>query len=565
MDRPAPDAWTFLTRPAGAAPPVGLHWHPSQIDACLEARAAALPAPLDRAELEELTAAHQGWGADASALESIRRLGRPEARVVIAGQQPGILAGPLYTLYKAIGAIALARRLAARHPELQFVPVFWVASEDHDFDEVRRAFWPGASGQLEEVLIDHPDWRPGRMIGPLSCEPLAASLPRRIEESTFATEFRGAALERLAAAYAPGQTWEAGFCRLLLGLLPETGLVLVSPLMDWVRRRAAPILLRELDAPGATTEAILRRAAELEAQGAEITLHRRPGMLNLFWVDPAQRRHTFRLEGSELDVAVAGANRDADAPDSAAPRTVAALRRRLEAAPAEASLNVVTRPIVQDAILPTVAQLVGPGEAAYFPLVEAACPTLQAFAPVRWPRPNVLLLAPPVERALEKFGIELDQALQWETPDLERRVLERDLRQGVLGEIRAARERQFEELRRLETRSGEDTAVRSAFARLLQAMERGYATIEERMLYARQEDQRHLSQALRRVEHYLRPAGKPQERILNPIVPFTIHFGPRWAGGLLQALSLAPEAGLQIVRLADLPPTTAAGGASRRG
>ena len=155
----------------GEADPVHrwLRWHPSEIDQCVQERSYHLPRALDEEELEEMRVAHRRWGADAETMAGLEKLGSPSTRVVITGQQPGLLAGPLYTIYKALGAVALARSLAERHRDLNFVPVFWCASEDHDFDEIRRVYWPGSGGELEEVLYSHPDWVGGRMIGTLKC------------------------------------------------------------------------------------------------------------------------------------------------------------------------------------------------------------------------------------------------------------------------------------------------------------------------------------------------------------------------------------------------------------
>jgi hypothetical protein len=160
QDDETQDIWVQLKTPAGefSHAPNWLAWHPAQLDHCLGQRALHLPPPLTDGEREELRGAHQRWHADEASLTALEQLGRPTARVIVTGQQPGLLTGPLLVLYKSMAAIELARRLKAAHPRLDFVPVFWVASEDHDFDEIRRVFWPGHSGQLAR----HPPAAAGR-------------------------------------------------------------------------------------------------------------------------------------------------------------------------------------------------------------------------------------------------------------------------------------------------------------------------------------------------------------------------------------------------------------------
>ncbi|MCL5270071.1 MAG: bacillithiol biosynthesis cysteine-adding enzyme BshC, partial [bacterium] len=182
MPEPAPrtTVWSMLkapaNAPAAALPHDWLRYHPAQIEACVEARGARLPEPLAPGELDELRSAHARWGADAGLEAAVETLGRPGTRVVVTGQQPAPLAGPLLTLYKTIGAIGLARRLTERHPGLTFTPVFWIASEDHDFDEIRRVFWPGHTGQLEEYLLHPNGWEPGQMIGEIQTHTMLAPL-----------------------------------------------------------------------------------------------------------------------------------------------------------------------------------------------------------------------------------------------------------------------------------------------------------------------------------------------------------------------------------------------------
>ncbi|MCE5228004.1 bacillithiol biosynthesis cysteine-adding enzyme BshC [bacterium] len=531
--------------------PAGQRWlrrHPSRIERCIEERAGALPEPLAADELEELRKSHRDWCADPKSLESIEVLGRRETRVVIAGQQPGFLAGPLLIVYKAAAAVKLAAELAQRHPELRFVPVFWAASEDHDFGEIRRAYWPGQSG-LEEAYIQPSLWEPGQMVGLVQTESVVNGLIGQIEQTTYRTEFRDRIVALLRQAYgSPAATIEFGFCRLLLTLLAGSGLVVVSPLMNWVRRRGAAVMERELERAGQSTAVVLARAEEMRAAGVQPPIHRTPDALNGFWVDDQGRRYALHHENGAIHRVLAESHEELP------PTSASELIEQLHRDPSCVSPNVVTRPIVQDAILPTVTHVVGPGEAAYFSQVEPAYDGFGVFAPVRWPRPEILLIEPRVARNLEKYEVELDDALRHDPEELMEKLFRREMEQGVLGQIESVRARHQAENEALYHQVGMDApAVRAAFDKLNQALEKSFKAVEERVLQQRAEDEAHVGRALAIVSASVRPAGLPQERALNPVVPFAINYGIDWALRLLGEIDTRPDRPMQVIALSELP------------
>lgn len=546
------DIWSILKRPAPPAESERwLRWHPSELDACVAARAGHLPAPLAPEELEEVRETHRLWGADAASLAALERLGSSSARVVVAGQQPAPLVGPLLIVYKTMAAIDLARRLAAAHPGLDFVPVFWVASEDHDFNEIRRVFWPGHSGQLEEFLIPQTAWKWGQMIGGIPAAPMLQQLKDRINNSTFKTEFAPEVIRLLEEACDGDATLESSFCRTLLRLFAGTGLVILSPLARWVRRRAAAVLEAELAAPGASSREVIARGEALAAAGINPALHRNEDAINAFWIDHETRRYTLRAEGELIQRALP--QNDAEVHIDQPPVTVDELRRMLVDNPAQFSTNVVTRPLTQDAILPTVAQVVGPGEAAYLAQVEAVYPRFGVFAPLRWPRPQVTLVEPRVARNLEKYRIDLETAMATEADELTRMIVRRDMEVTELHEVDAALAHQAAEVQALREKFGANNpAVDSAFEKLIQTMTKGYGKITERMLYQRQQDERSLNQGVALIQNCLRPNGQHQERLLNPIVPFAINYGLDWVARLTEHIINDPTLPGQVFQLSEL-------------
>jgi uncharacterized protein YllA (UPF0747 family) len=236
-----------------------------------------------------------------------------------------------------------------------------------------------------------------------------------------------------------------------------------------------------------------------------------------------------------------------------APAEPAELIRLLADDPGQFSGNVVTRPMIQDSVLPTVAQVVGPGEASYLAQVEAVYEAFDVFAPVRYPRPQATLVEPRAARNLAKYGLELREALDLKPDELMERILMRDMKEGDLKRVTDLRDSQLAALEELSSRIAKPgTGVEGAFRRLQQAMEKGFDTIRERLLYQRQQDERHVSQAQALLTSSLIPAGLPQERRLNPIVPFALNYGPHWVGALIERLEIDPTLGIQVLALGDL-------------
>jgi bacillithiol biosynthesis cysteine-adding enzyme BshC len=558
--------WSWLREP-GRMEDGDLRWHPSQLADCIAARGAQLPPPLMAAELAELEAAHVAWGADAVTLANLHRLGKGTARVIVTGQQPGLLAGPLMVIYKTLGAVLLARELQSAHPELQFVPVFWLASEDHDFAEVRHASWTGAGGSLEKTMLLSEEWAWGQMVGLIRTASFYERVREHLTQTLGRSDFSDEVLGALEAAYAgPAATLESGFARLLLRLLRGLGVVIVTPRMGWLRRRAVPLLRREFAAGSETSPHVNARGAELAQRwGTAPPLTRAAGALNAFWLDPQGRRHTLRrgAVGEIMRALPHGGEGDEKESAPLPPWTQSELEDALAADPEQFSTNVVTRPMLQDSALPTVAQVVGPGEAAYLAQVESVYGEFGVFAPVRWPRPQAVLLEARVVRQMEKYSVPLEEALMLDQMELTKRSLRRSLAEtDELRVLEELEQRQIAELEAVRQRLTDgdstaqkkpDPAIDGAFTKLQQMMGKGYATLRERLMYQHQQDEGHLQRAMTTISHSLRPTDQPQERVLNPLVPYAWQYGLDWVAALAERLDPSAARRLQLIDLTTLP------------
>ena len=174
------------------------------------------------------------------------KLAAGDILAVTTGQQPGLFTGPLYTIYKALSAIALARRLEAKWG-VSVVPVFWVAGDDHDFAEANHAWFLDAQGDPAEIrLRERPAEAPLLPLTRERCgEEIRAAL-ERLRVGTPETEFKGAVLAWLETAYRPEATLADAFADALQALLGDRGLVVLRAHDRSAKRAAAPHVLQGL-------------------------------------------------------------------------------------------------------------------------------------------------------------------------------------------------------------------------------------------------------------------------------------------------------------------------------
>ncbi len=198
--------------------------------------------PVDREALAEaLATANAGYG-HPGATRMAERLADPATRVIVTGQQPGLFGGPLYTLSKAIAASLWAQRLEASGQPA--VAVFWVATEDHDFREVSRAFFPSSAGGVEVDLGE--DQAPLVPVGMRVFGPELEGALARVREAVPGE--RGSEwVDRLAGWYRPEVRFGEAFSRLLVALLGERSPLMLDSMLPALKSASRPHLRRVVE------------------------------------------------------------------------------------------------------------------------------------------------------------------------------------------------------------------------------------------------------------------------------------------------------------------------------
>lgn len=319
-------------------------------------------------------------------MQAIDRLSQG-ALAVVTGQQAGLLTGPLYTIYKAASAVILARQLEERL-QSPVAPVFWLASEDHDFVEVRSAFFPVGRGQ-ELVFPGDFSLTPAAEI-PLTqgaVEEVLHQLKTLLPQSDFSPEVFSLLGEAARGSFSD---WCGG---LLCRLFSQYGLIVVDSCGLPVRSAARPVFSQAIDEGPEIHRLLAQAGAAMVAQG------RKPGLdvsrehSHLFLLNRGQRMGLLREGATFVD----------------AKRTFTLTQQELLhialEEPWRLSPNVVLRPLVQELALPVLAVVGGPGELAY---LEQLGPVFSHFGlqqPPVLPRIGGLLVEPPIARLLDKYNL----------------------------------------------------------------------------------------------------------------------------------------------------------------
>ncbi|MFN0171156.1 MAG: bacillithiol biosynthesis cysteine-adding enzyme BshC [Bryobacteraceae bacterium] len=431
--------------------------------------------------------------------DALDRLARPGTVAVVTGQQVGLYSGPTYTVYKALTAAKLAKRLT--ESGIAAVPVFWLATEDHDFDEVRVA-WTFDNGHQTSSLSLDSTLASGGPVGSIA----PSSYPNQALRQTLQDFPHGKEVAALVEeCYRPGASLGGAFRELLTRLLSGYGLLVIDPSRPSVRQLARPLIEAALaNAPG-LTEHLLARNRRLAGLGYHAQVH--------------VEEHTslvFLLEGGKR---VALKRKDDD--------YFAAARKltRDDLLSSDLSPNALLRPVVQDAILPTAAYIGGPAELAYLAQAEVLYRELLGRMPVVLPRASFSLTDFRANKLLNRYDLELTDLFHGIDP-LRERIARKLVPPELSDSLQQAHHGTMSSIDQLAARlDGFDPSLGAALVKNRQKIQHQLGKIEGKIRReALKRDGRAASDA-EWLYNLLFPHKHLQERIYS-ILPFIARHGP---------------------------------------
>jgi bacillithiol biosynthesis cysteine-adding enzyme BshC len=313
---------------------------------------------------------------------ALDRLAQPGTVAVVTGQQVGLFSGPCYTIYKLLHAVKLAEWLSSSG--IPAVPVFWLATEDHDFAEVNHAWVFDADHRPRKLEMRRA--ANGQPVGSVQLvDPPVEELRAAIAGLPFADEVT-AAVEQ---SYRTGVSMGNAFAELVRRLAGAHDVLQLDPMLPQFRALAAPALRRAVEAADDLTAGVLDRNRELEAAGYHAQVHVEPETSFVFLLENGKRA-TLRRQGRDYVL-----NGRRFSPEHLASRAESL------------SPNALLRPVVQDSMLPSVAYIGGPAETAYLAQSEVFYRKILGRMPVAVPRTGFTILDGRSRKLMERHSVKL--------------------------------------------------------------------------------------------------------------------------------------------------------------
>lgn len=330
------------------------------------------------------------WSASPNTLANIDRL-RRGACVAVTGQQVGLFGGPLFSFFKALSAVKLAEQATAAG--IDCVPVFWLATEDHDLAEVNNTALLNSEGALRKLSVSTPATTDAP-VGTIHFGSEIELVVAAAAESLGASDV----VETLRNGYRPGETWGSAFARLFAHLFSGWGVILLDASDPDLHAVGEPIYHSALEHAAEIDEALLARGKELEAAGYHQQVKVTPSSTLLF---------TFR-DGARVPIhrRINGANEiEFLVREEKIRKSV--LLDEVSQAPQRFSANVLLRPVLQDYLLPTLVYTGGSAEVAYFAQAAVVYEALLHHVTPVLPRFSASLVEPKPQRLLDRYGLRI--------------------------------------------------------------------------------------------------------------------------------------------------------------
>jgi bacillithiol biosynthesis cysteine-adding enzyme BshC len=456
-------------------------------------------------------------GNTAETLASIESLNDDGTLVVIGGQQAGLFTGPLLVISKAITVLKAAEE-ASRRLGRKVLPVFWIAGEDHDWEEVNHYYTMSGDDQPTKHRLRVADAAAGG--APVSHvrvrpEEWREAL-RELNESLPDAEFKPLLMERLQAIHAEAESLSDAFARILAWLFGKHGLIVVDAADPHIRALEAGMFLQMLDLGPLLTEAIVQGRKNVEAGGYKAQAEADGDSVHLFVLEEGRRLLLYRTADGNL--------RDRHGRRTFTPEE---LRDQARRHPERLSNGALTRPLMQEYLFPVLATVLGPAEIAYWGMLRPAFELFGMRMPVVLPRTEYTLLEPGVRKLMEKYGLSFEDVIA-----------------------------RFEEKRRAWLKSQDQLNLDDRFAQAKEAFLAYYepvlavvASIHDGMARLSETNRRRILdeidylhrraaeayesrfeaglRQLRKIEQSLYPLGKPQERVYN-VFGYLNRYGTDW-------------------------------------
>lgn len=459
-------------------------------------------------------------GAPPAAIDAATRLAGADTVAVVTGQQAGLFGGPVYTLFKAITAIQLARAASAEHG-VPVVPVFWIDADDHDWNEIRPAHVLDREYALATITADDLVGAGRLPVGTLTFDDRITQSIADLEARLAPTEFTADVVATIRAHYRPGVSPATACAGWLDSLLGALGLVVFDASDPDAKRIAAKVFAHEIAHPRETARLARACGERMAASGHSAQIVPGDDVVCLFRVDE-NGRSAIRCRNGHFTVGdreIAGE----------------ALAAEVASHPERFSPNVLLRPLVQDTLFPTVCYVAGPSELAYLGQLRRVYESFNVPMPLVQQRATATIVDSNAMRFLSKHDVQLETLRAQDEAALNELLIAQlptsvEVAMQVAGDTI---EQRMDALAREVPRI--DPTLEGATRSTLSRMQDDLKKLHSKIVHAAKRK----DETLRRQFHHAReqafPSGHPQEREIG-FVNFLNKYGPGLVDRLFEAL-----------------------------
>ncbi|MEK8215629.1 MULTISPECIES: bacillithiol biosynthesis cysteine-adding enzyme BshC [unclassified Paenibacillus] len=450
---------------------------------------------------------------------SLALLEQPGTLVVTGGQQSGLFTGPLFVVYKALTTIQAAKEAAVQLGR-PVVPLFWIAGEDHDWDEVNHTFVLNRTGEITRIKLDKAEG-PRSSVSDIKVEEsgweqVIAELDGLLQES----EFKPQIMEFIRESSRMAGSMSDAFAKLIGSLFGKFGLILLDSADPQLRRLEKPFFAKLIERNDELEAAYKQSAMRIVEGGYELQADVTSGNANLFYIHEGARLLLHKADGRYTD---------RKGVVSFSPEELLAV---LEDHPERFSNNVLTRPLMQDYVLPVLATVLGQGELAYWAIPRNAFEVVSGQMPLILPRMSFTVIEGTLHKHMNKYSLSFADV---------RQGLEQKRKEWITAQDELELGRRFEETKEAFSVMYEPLIEQlgTIQAGLLKLGNNNKEKILDQIAFLQGKAQDAMEKqneaALRqweRIELSLMPLGKPQERVYN-MMYYLNRYGPAWLDELM--------------------------------
>ena len=442
-------------------------------------------------------------------LENINKLIRNQTCGVVTGQQVGLFSGPLYTIYKALTVIRLTEYLN-QNCNGEFVPFFWLASDDHDYAEINHIRLLNKNNHIENIEVPSPSTDTKIPASKIFLSSEIENCIRQLQNATHHSEFKQEMISILYDIYRPGRSFPEAFAIWMTQLFKSYGLIFIDASHPDLKVLGKRVFYTEIAENSPSTNLALKTSKKLENDKyhSQIQLHK--GILNLFVGE--NERQTIQFADDDF---INKSTQQSYKKDE----LLALLEKKAELF----SPNVMLRPIYQDALLPTVAYVGGPSEIAYFAQLKGVYESFGLSMPIIYPRKTVTIIEKKIERVLKNYHLKIQEL--WQNGDgLINEMTKKQIPSSidkVMNLTKSHLDQDFQSIRQ-ELIAFEPTLENSVNVTTGKITHQ-VKFLEKKILQASKKRNEIVIQQFHKMKNNLYPNNILQERVFN-IVPFLIKY-----------------------------------------